>query len=208
MAGCDLSQLIYRHVKHGATYRIFCFPWAGGGSRYYANWGKLLPDSIEDCFIFFHSMGSHIAFEIARYIKEHHNLEPIHLIVSGTSAPHSELRKKGKQFLSSLPDDEFLEKIKLMGGTPKEVANNKDLMKLFLPVLKADFKLIENYENFLKIVGTTLDPLLSWSELSQGGFSSHMLPGGHFYILEKQNEIKLVDYVTKLFQVEDTADIV
>lgn len=34
-------------AKPTAKYALICFPWAGGGSNFYAQWGKNLPDTIE-----------------------------------------------------------------------------------------------------------------------------------------------------------------
>ncbi|XP_077979148.1 S-acyl fatty acid synthase thioesterase, medium chain-like [Glandiceps talaboti] len=254
------DQLVYCLSKPNALYRVFCFPWAGGGARFYGNWGKLFPSSVEVCsirlpgresrysdphyedaavlvkdisqallpkfkekpfVIFGHSMGAHIGFEIALHLKKNYQIEPVHLIVSGTSAPHSELRKSSRLNLSSLPDKEFVERIKQIGGTPKEVANNAELMKIFIPTLKADFKIIENYDYVLPASGPVLTcpvtvfdgtedrphDLKAWGQLSKGDFTSQMMPGGHFYLFDKDNEKKLVDYITQIFHINDMLDI-
>src|SRR5215212_5880632 len=36
-----------QHTKPGALVRLFCFPYAGGGSLIYRHWAKHLPDTIE-----------------------------------------------------------------------------------------------------------------------------------------------------------------
>ncbi|KAK7486199.1 hypothetical protein BaRGS_00022522 [Batillaria attramentaria] len=36
-----------RYPQPEATHRLFCFPWAGGGSNFFANWGRELPPNIE-----------------------------------------------------------------------------------------------------------------------------------------------------------------
>ncbi|XP_070566737.1 S-acyl fatty acid synthase thioesterase, medium chain-like [Ptychodera flava] len=255
------DRLVHRIAKPAAQYRLYCFPWAGGGAGFYGQWGKIFPSTVEVCsirlpgresrygepryedaatlvkevtqtllpefketpFAFFgHSMGAHLGFEIARYLKENHKMEPLHLTVSGTSAPHSELRKANTSHLSRLPDDEFTKKIIEIGGTPKEVSDNKELMKLFIPTLKSDFKLIENYSFEYPASGpvltcpvTTFDgsedrphDMKAWGDLSKGDFSSYVLPGGHFYLFDKDNQKKLADYLTQIFHVNDAMDIV
>lgn len=53
---------------------------------------------------------------------------------------------------SSLSDEDFLKWMSLIGGTPPELLANPEVMKLFLPVLKADLLVVENYglvDNFV-----------------------------------------------------------
>ena len=47
--------------------------------------------------------------------------------------------------LDQLTDDEFLERLGKLGGTPKEVLANKSLIRLFIPVIRADLILLEKY---------------------------------------------------------------
>ncbi|XP_067869028.1 S-acyl fatty acid synthase thioesterase, medium chain isoform X5 [Heterodontus francisci] len=179
---------LYRRPE--ALFRLICFPWAGGGSIHYAQWGKhfnnsievysirlagreirskepithnlqqlieeianiLLPSLKEKPFAFFgHSFGAYLSFATAEYIKRNHGLEPVHLFVSGASAPHSAAQYP-IQKRSDLPDDEFLEWMTSIGGTPSEILANKDILQLFVPVLKADLRLVEliRYENLQK----------------------------------------------------------
>ncbi|XP_045713672.1 S-acyl fatty acid synthase thioesterase, medium chain [Phyllostomus hastatus] len=35
------------YPKPDAIFRLICFPWAGGGSFYFAKWGEKMPDSVE-----------------------------------------------------------------------------------------------------------------------------------------------------------------
>lgn len=46
---------------------------------------------------------------------------------------------------SHLPDEDFLEWLTLIGGTPPELLANPEVLKLFLPALKADLQVVENY---------------------------------------------------------------
>lgn len=46
---------------------------------------------------------------------------------------------------SELTDDDFLKWLVSIGGTPPELLANPEVLKLFLPALKADLHVVENY---------------------------------------------------------------
>src|SRR6185436_18636157 len=41
--------LAYRKLNPGARLRLFCFPYAGGGSSVFYKWSEILPPSVEVC---------------------------------------------------------------------------------------------------------------------------------------------------------------
>lgn len=143
--------------------------------------------------LFGHSLGAVIAFETARYLKKTADLSPVHLFVSGRIAPQTpETREK----IHHLPDDEFIESLKRMGGTPEQLFENKELMELILPAVRADFQMVETYRyepsEFLRYpitaFGGLSDPLVSrenlcaWESLTKGKFTAHFLAGDHFFV--------------------------
>jgi len=94
-------------------------------------------------FVFFgHSLGSLLAFELARLARLHHMAQPLHLIASGSDAP--QLRRPPKK-LNALDDTPLLDALTAYDGTPKELLENAELMALALPVSRADFALAANY---------------------------------------------------------------
>ncbi|KAM9308022.1 S-acyl fatty acid synthase thioesterase, medium chain [Gastrophryne carolinensis] len=239
------------YKRPDAVTRLICFPWAGGGSLYNAQWGQLFHDSIEvyslrypgresrthepfpqsldqlvdditevllphlrqKPFAFFgHSFGSFCSFLTAVRLKEKHNLEPVHLFVSGASAPHSQARRSSKK-KSEMSDEEFLKWMAATQGTPAELLQNKEAMQLFLPPLKADLNILENavFEKppspILSCGLTCFDgtkdvphDLAAWKELTSGDFSIHMLPGGHFYLKDPANERSLIQHIAKYLE--------
>lgn len=46
---------------------------------------------------------------------------------------------------SGLPEEDFLKWLTAVGGTPPELLANPEVLKLFLPALKADLHVVENY---------------------------------------------------------------
>lgn len=172
--------------------------------------GVLLPELREKPFALFgHSFGSLACYATAERLKRVHNLEPAHLFLSGASAPYSETRKNAPN-RSGLSDEEFLHWITTMGGTPPEILANPEILKLFLPVLKADLHVVENYQcskpdsPFLSCHVTCFDgkediphDLQAWRDITRGEFTVKMLPGSHFYLKDPSNEKVILDIVTK-----------
>ena len=40
------------YKKNSAELKLICFPWAGGGAAFYANWGKKFASKIEGSMLF------------------------------------------------------------------------------------------------------------------------------------------------------------
>jgi surfactin synthase thioesterase subunit len=93
--------------------------------------------------LFGHSMGSMIAFELAYKIRDNNLPMPVHIIFSGRAAPH--ISREGKRKLHHLSDEQFKKDLLEMGGTPKEFFEHPELLEVFLPLLKSDFRLTETY---------------------------------------------------------------
>ena len=62
------------------------------------------------------------------------------------SASCSHITRRQKP-VHALPEKDFIESIKELGGTPEAILQNNELMQLFLPILRADFELCEVYQH-------------------------------------------------------------
>lgn len=50
----------------------------------------------------------------------------------------------------TLPNYDFMKKVIELGGTSEELTNNQELLEVFLPRIRSDFKILENYSiNFI-----------------------------------------------------------
>lgn len=139
-----------------------------------------------------HSLGSRVAFEVAKKCQQSGLPLPVHFIASGSRSAHLPLRRK---LFYDLPDKEFIEEIKLLEGTPIEIIENEELMDLFLPVLRADFEIADTYCTEKSVVNcpitvfggeddgtTTVQEMEAWQELFASFEHLHSFPGGHFFI--------------------------
>ena len=152
----------------------------------------LLPYLVQPFAFFGHSMGAMISFELARTLQRKHSLQPIHLFVSGRSAPQLPLENA----TYNLPEAEFAEELRRLNGTPPDVLVDAELMKLMLPILRADFELVQTYSYTphppLDCPITTFggwedhnvsrESLEAWREQTTNKFSVRMLLGDHFFL--------------------------
>ncbi|WCF06621.1 alpha/beta fold hydrolase [Paenibacillus thiaminolyticus] len=150
-----------------------------------------------------HSMGSLIAWELASFIREHEDLHPYHLFLSGMKPPH--LRDREEVPLHQLERQEFKDAVARLGGMPHEMIENDALFEQFEPILRADFQLCDNYKfkgPLHKInCGITafggLQDDISRAELEQWRlygdyFQLRMYEGGHFFIDQHFNEMAAI----------------
>lgn len=158
----------------------------------------LLP-YLDKPFAFFgHSMGALVSFELARLLRREYDISPIHLFISGHRAPQI---PDPDPPIHHLPEPEFIEELRRLNGTPKAVLENAELMQLLIPILRADFAVLETYvyrpEPTLNIPITAFggledsevssDELQAWQEQTNGVFSRQMFSGDHFFVHSAQS---------------------
>jgi surfactin synthase thioesterase subunit len=145
--------------------------------------------------VFGHSMGSLLAYLWAVRLTEAKMPEPVCLFVSGREGPHVPLRLPE---LHGLSDEEFLLGLQArFGGAQGDLLQNAELREVFLPILRADLKVVETYRHgpeavircpVMAFAGTddpnvTDEGLEAWRELTAGEFVARRFPGDHFYHL-------------------------
>ena len=152
-------------------------------------------------YVFFgHSMGGMIGFELTRELRRRGRTLPLHLFVSGRRAPQLPARDEP---IHDLPEPEFIERLRELDGTPEEVLQHAELMKLLIPLLRADFAVNETYEyaeeppfdigisafGGLADVDVSRDDVEAWSVQTRGRFRMRMIPGGHFFLHNQKDLI-------------------
>lgn len=165
---------------------------------------EMLP-ALNKPFVFFgHSNGGLLSFELARALQRRGITTQKHHFLSAKRAIHLPHRKAP---MHKLPHDEFIEELKVLGGTPPEILAQTELMELFLPILRSDFSLSETFtyqgEDKLKCTATVLygekdldipeEDVLKWQELIETTIDPHKFTGNHFFINgEKQQVLDLM----------------
>jgi surfactin synthase thioesterase subunit len=147
--------------------------------------------------LFGHSMGALIAFAVAQRLDAGGG-GPAHLFVSGCVAPPIERTPP----FHHLPDGPFLDAVAGYGGLPAEVLVHEELIDIVLPVLRADFAVVETYEPgpdpirapITALVGdgddtVAPDGLRDWGRLTTGDLETDQLPGGHLYLTGQEHRL-------------------
>jgi len=147
---------------------------------------------------FGHSMGAILSFEAARRLRLR---PPAKLIVSAHSAP--QLARPREILRHRMSDPELTEEIARLGLTPAEVLENKELVELLLPVIRADFQAVETYAytdepplacplsayGGREDVNVPPETIEAWSAQTTNTFRAHLFAGGHFYLNDLRAEL-------------------
>lgn len=150
-----------------------------------------------------HSMGSLLAFELARKMEEEIRLQPTHLFVAARRAPHLESRNRT---LHEQPSEKVREFLRTLHAVPVEVLDNDELMELLLPALRADLKLDGLYEYtpgrgvscpVIAFTGVSdpyvlSDEIAGWAVHAGGGFELVQLVGDHFFMDHPVHRVPLL----------------
>lgn len=146
--------------------------------------------------LFGHSLGALIAYETARLLEHEHAVPVAHLFVSGRRAPScpvtGDVHQRG--------DAELIAELDRLGGVGTELLRDPSARGVFLPAIRADFRLAETYRHghgprlscpVTAVVGTEDTEVdraqaARWAEHTSGNFALRSFPGGHFYLLAQR----------------------
>jgi medium-chain acyl-[acyl-carrier-protein] hydrolase len=146
-----------------------------------------------------HSMGALISFELTRELRRRNLALPSHLFVSGRRAPSI---PDPDPITFNLPQREFMAEVQKLNGTPKEFFDHPEMRELFLPLLRADFEIVETYQYIqemplscpIAVYGGTEDghvpveTLSAWQKETTAECKVKVLPGDHFFIRSHKTE--------------------
>ena len=149
--------------------------------------------------LFGHSMGALVAYELTHTLCAA-GRPPDHLFVSGQQAAH---RRAPGDDVHALPDEDLVDHVAELSGTPREILAYPGMIDYLLPVLRADFAVCETYVHTPRppfdvpitalggrdddvLAGESLD---AWRELTTAPAAARSFPGGHFYLHDHLDDV-------------------
>jgi medium-chain acyl-[acyl-carrier-protein] hydrolase len=152
------------------------------------------------CF-FGQSLGGLIAYEILELIYQNRMPLPFHAFFSAIFPPHI---NKINNKLHELSDSAFTHQLTKWASLPTVIAKDQDMLKTWLPILKSDYKLLENYHFKPKFLSIPVDFSIikgkddhwlspkeysEWQRYSNRKIEFHEIQGGHLFIHEQRKHL-------------------
>jgi surfactin synthase thioesterase subunit len=163
--------------------------------------GVLAARPEQERFLFFgHSMGAQITYETTRRLATEGRPLPGAVVVSGCRPPGAPVALP----LHERNDEELLQGIVDLGGTPAEILEHRELLDMLLPVMRADLGLLARY---MESVRPTVLPcpvvalggaddrfsgpewITGWRSMTAAGFRHRIFPGEHFFLHGEANNV-------------------
>jgi surfactin synthase thioesterase subunit len=146
-----------------------------------------------------HSLGSVVSFELLHSLKANGLPLPVRYCSGARRAPHTAPRIAP---IHDYPLAQFKTELKKLNGTPDIVLNNPELMDIFVPILRTDFKAAYAYHRApdikldcaASIFGGAKDDIVpqedltGWQEHFRKPIDLRVFAGGHFF-LEDDREL-------------------
>jgi external thioesterase TEII len=197
---------------------VYALELPGRGKRYHESLILNKKDAIDDYveqiksirndepyIIYGHSMGATLGLSVVKQMEEE-NDAPLQLVVSGNPGPgvkeFDENDFETEKDRYRLPDSEFKNVLRELGGIPEEVLENKELFDFFSPIIRADFQVLEKggyIEQNIKIdcpiyaiMGDSEKRSIhidNWKNYTRSNFKFQILSGNHFFIHDHPDEM-------------------
>ena len=152
---------------------------------------------LNEPFAFFgHSLGGLVAFALLKKVEENGYIAK-KLILSASKAPHIYALDK----LDDYSDAALIAKLKAHNNTPDYVFESKELMELILPTIRADYQLLDSYDNTKEkklnskvIVFNCEEDIdketsLQWSEYTDKPCGYLVFEDGHFFVNAQKDKV-------------------
>nr|WP_049961910.1 thioesterase domain-containing protein [Methylobacterium sp. B34] len=138
-----------------------------------------------------HSFGAIAAYALVRHLEEA-GRSVTRLFIGGARPPSL---PSNRPEMHALSDGELTAEIGRLDGTEPEVLAHADLMAMFLPVLRADFRCVETYGPShapvrcpITVMGGRRDAIVPvedlepWRALTESACVLRLFDGDHFFI--------------------------
>lgn len=138
-----------------------------------------------------HSLGALLMYEVARALPDPSKGNLRHLFAGGQAAPS---RPQFDALRSERSDDELVDYLRQLGGTPEEILGSPAFMRPYLRCLRADLAIGERYAypgpaaldcpvtlfQGAQDTGVPAEWSAAWARETTGAFRVVTLAGGHF----------------------------
>jgi len=164
--------------------------------------------SHKNVHFFGHSMGARIAFELAHALLKKNTFTPRTLLLSSSTSPTG-FEKEKEEY--SYSDEDVLKRIKNLDGTPDEFFEHEELVKIYLNIFRADFKLCDHWNPHPLRTPLSIPIYFSygkeeekqelfeaWGKETNSSYSSKEFDGNHFYFQNKEPEF--INYLVECIQ--------
>lgn len=154
----------------------------------------------QDFAIFGHCTGSIVAYEVLKLVEEKYNKTSVAFFASSNVAPNHSILVSTKD----VSDEEFVKGLGQYGFIDSGLFALEEFSSYFLPIIRHDFDMQENYvcENLMKL-NTPIFSLsgkedaslaeygkvLDWKKFTNKEFEDKVFEGGHFYMEEHMEEV-------------------
>jgi medium-chain acyl-[acyl-carrier-protein] hydrolase len=164
-------------------------------------------DGGEPYVLFGHSLGALLAFDISHRMLAR-GRPPALLAVAGRNGPSV---PSSYRPVHRLADHEFVGAVHALGGLPTALLRQPELMRLFLPIIRADLRLSELYARpdvpalpipVVAFAGrqdpmTDAAGMLAWAQETTGVCELVFLEGGHFFLGSREFERRFAERVAR-----------
>ncbi|MDI6412737.1 thioesterase II family protein [Streptomyces albus] len=147
---------------------------------------------------FGHSMGALLAFEVVRRLEDRGERGPHRLFASGRRAPSCPRTEN----IHLRSDQGIVAHLKRLRSTDPMLLEDEELLAMFLPALRADYKAVETYEGSradvdcpVTVFSGESDPLTTraeaeaWHAHTRREAEVLFYPGGHFFLDDHAAEV-------------------
>jgi medium-chain acyl-[acyl-carrier-protein] hydrolase len=154
----------------------------------------LRPELDRPYAIYGHSLGALIGFELARRLRREGGPMPLCLFAASRRAPHL---RSAISDVHKLPDAQLVTWLQRAAGTDSALLNNRRWLRYYLPALRADLEVSEDYEYRaeaplpcpIAAFGGSADRVLAvaelaaWRDQTSAAFELQLCAGGHLFYL-------------------------
>lgn len=152
-----------------------------------------------DFVIFGHSMGGLIAYALTAKLEKDYGMSPDLCVISASSINICAKKQK----VSEMSDEELIQELSSYGGMDEQLLSLPDYLKMYLDIIRNDYKIIEDFaasdktsvRSPFRLYSGTEDTLIAkddmkeWYGLTSSGVTEKVFEGDHFFIKKHVDDI-------------------